>query len=253
MSEVNMHEADQSSVASTASDAKLPQKKFYRQRAHCNPLADHTFNHPTTPDDVDWTQYFPENNLANGAQVEFADIGCGYGGLIVNLSPLFPDKLMVGFEIRLKVSDYVNDKIKALRVQHPGQYGNLAVVQSNTMKYLPCYFRKGQMSKMFILFPDPHVKKSKNKWRIVSPQLCAEYAYFLRETGRMYIITDVHDLFLWMTKCFDEHPLFRRLSYEEMDADICTEQIHITTEEGKKVARNSGDKFAAVYERIPSP
>ena len=56
-----------------------------------------------------------------------------------------------------------------------------------------------------------------------------------------------------MTSCLDPHPLFRRLGTDEMAADVCTEQIHITTEEGKKVARNYGDKFAAVYERIPSP
>jgi tRNA (guanine-N7-)-methyltransferase len=29
-------------------------------------------------------------------QVEIADIGCGFGGLLVALSPLFPDTLMIG-------------------------------------------------------------------------------------------------------------------------------------------------------------
>jgi tRNA (guanine-N7-)-methyltransferase len=37
------------------------------------------------------------------AQVAFADVGCGYGGLLVQLSPMFPDKLMVGMEIRSPV------------------------------------------------------------------------------------------------------------------------------------------------------
>ena len=43
-------------------------------------------------------------------QVKFCDIGCGYGGLLVTLSPMFPETYMVGFEIRVKVSDYVNDR-----------------------------------------------------------------------------------------------------------------------------------------------
>jgi len=30
------------------------------------------------------------------------------------------------------------------------------------------------------LFPDPHFKKTKHKWRIISPTLLAEYAYVLR-------------------------------------------------------------------------
>ena len=36
-------------------------------------------------------------------QVRFADVGCGFGGLLVRLSPLYPDKLVVGMEIRDKV------------------------------------------------------------------------------------------------------------------------------------------------------
>ena len=37
-------------------------------------------------------------------QVRFADVGCGFGGLLVRLSPMYPDTLMVGMEIRDKVS-----------------------------------------------------------------------------------------------------------------------------------------------------
>ena len=67
------------------------------------------------------------------------------------------------------------------------------------MKYLPCFFEKGQLEKMFFLFPDPHFKKSKHKWRIINQTLLAEYAYVLKVgVGRIYIATDVHDLFEWM-------------------------------------------------------
>lgn len=37
-----------------------------------------------------------------------------------------------------------------------------------------------QLAKMFFLFPDPHFKRTKHKWRIISPTLLAEYAYVLR-------------------------------------------------------------------------
>ena len=32
--------------------AALPKKKFYRQRAHSNPIADHCFDYPVSPDKV---------------------------------------------------------------------------------------------------------------------------------------------------------------------------------------------------------
>ena len=53
---------------------------------------------------------------------------------------------MLGIEIRLKVSDYVKQKIDALRVQHNGKYQNIAVVRTNAMKYFCNYFQKAQVS-----------------------------------------------------------------------------------------------------------
>ena len=59
---------------------------------------------------------------------------------------MFPDKLMLGMEIRLKVSDYVRDRVVALREQNPGKYQNINCLRNNAMKYLPNFFYKGQVS-----------------------------------------------------------------------------------------------------------
>jgi len=113
---------------------------------------------PVSPDMMDWRTvfpaFYPEKIEANGnsdrtvPKVEFADIGCGYGGLLVDLSPMFPNTLMVGMEIRLKVSDYVSDRVMALRKANPGQFQNIHVIRTNAMKYLPNYFEKGQASSL---------------------------------------------------------------------------------------------------------
>lgn len=96
---------------------------------------------PQTPEEVNWSKYYPEMDKP----VEFADIGCGYGGLLITLSPMFPKTYMIGMEIRVKVSDYVMDRIAALRTQHQDQYQNIACLRTNAMKYLPNYFKKGQV------------------------------------------------------------------------------------------------------------
>ena len=51
----------------------------------------------------------------------------------------------------------------------------------------------------------------------------------------------------------DAHPLFRRLTAEECEADPCVPCVMNDTEEGIKVARNKGDKYLAVYERLVTP
>ncbi|KRT79612.1 methyltransferase, partial [Oryctes borbonicus] len=166
---------------------------------------------------------------------------------------LFPNKLILGMEIRVKVSDYVMDRIAALRTQYPGEYQNIACVRSNAMKYLPNYFKKGQLQKMFFLYPDPHFKKAKHKWRIINKSLLAEYGYVLCEGGLVYTITDVKDLHEWITQHFTEHPLFEQVPDVELEDDQIVEKLYSSTEEGQKVTRNNGDKFLAVFRRISDP
>ncbi|XP_028161898.1 tRNA (guanine-N(7)-)-methyltransferase [Ostrinia nubilalis] len=229
----------------------LPQKKFYRQRAHSNPIADHCFDYPAHPDEYDWSTLYPIlKDQPKEKQVEFLDVGCGYGGLLVTLSAMFPENIMLGLEIRVKVSDYVNDRIKALRIQDANSYQNIAVLRTNAMKYLPNFFRKGQLKKMFFLYPDPHFKKSKHKWRIINKWLLSEYAYVLAEEGIVYTITDVKDLHDWMVLHFEEHPLFVKISEEELKSDPIVEKLYESTEEGQKVTRNNGEKHLAVFKRI---
>ncbi|OQO12078.1 hypothetical protein B0A48_02717 [Cryoendolithus antarcticus] len=116
-------------------EGELPKKKFYRQRAHANPFSDHALTYPASPSQMDWTPHYPsfvatksevkpESDAADEAttprldrQLEIADIGCGFGGLLFALAPKYPDSLILGLEIRTSVTEYVEQKILAMRAQ----------------------------------------------------------------------------------------------------------------------------------------
>lgn len=242
-------EVDQLDDSGNNEVIQLPQKRFYRQRAHSNPIADHSFDYPAHPFLFNWDSLYPS---ICDRKIEFADIGCGYGGLLITLGEMFPEVYSIGLEIRVKVSDYVMDRIEALRKLNPKKYENIACLRTNAMKYLPNFFTKGQLTKMFFLYPDPHFKRSKHKWRIISSALLTEYAYVLREGGKLYTVTDVLDLHNWMLKHLDEHPSFERIDEmdEELIKDPIVEKLYDCSEEGLKVTRNNGSKFLAVYKRI---
>ncbi|XP_022918503.2 tRNA (guanine-N(7)-)-methyltransferase [Onthophagus taurus] len=226
----------------------LPQKRYYRQRAHSNPIADHCIDYPLTPDHMEWEKLYPKYSKDTNV-VKFADIGCGYGGLLLALSKMYPETLSLGMEIRVKVSDYVMDRIKALRSQFRDEYENIACLRTNAMKYLVNYFNKAQLTKIFFLYPDPHFKKAKHKWRIISKQLLDVYAYVLAIDGLIYTVTDVKELHEWIVKHFEEHPLFLRVEKCDLEDDPIVDKLFDTTEEGQKVTRNNGDKFLAVFRR----
>lgn len=221
-------------------------------------------------------------------QVEVADIGCGFGGLLFALAPKLPNTLLLGMEIRVSVTEYVQEKARALRAQAqlqqqqgqtgqqqqqqqdpattkpphetntltipPGTtYQNVSCIRANTMKFLPNFFAKHQLKKIFLCFPDPHFKARKHKARIVSSTLNAEYAYALAPGGKVYTITDVEDLHEWMVERFEAHPSFERVGDDEVESDECVAVMREETEEGKKVTRNGGRKFVAVFRRGEDP
>ncbi|KAF7716948.1 Uncharacterized protein PECH_000659 [Penicillium ucsense] len=296
---------------------KMPQKRYFRQRAHANPFSDHKLDYPISPAHMDWASHYPafvnpdpsKVNLGGTRQllkdVEVVDIGCGFGGLLVGLAPILPETLIVGMEIRISVLDYVRSRITALRLQQqnlkriaaanegsetpsetpappaveddevgstttivPGNYENITGIRANTMKFLPNFFAHHQLSKIFVCFPDPHFKARKHKARIISESLNAEYAYVLKPGGLLYTITDVEEYHHWVLKHFKYETeegettpqrtggirdLWELVSDEELEADPCVRVMKFETEESKKVTRNNGNKYVAVFRRKPDP
>lgn len=60
---------------------------------------------------MDWSTHYPTffdapkvegegSGAGKGKKVEFADVGCGFGGLLISLAPLYPETLMMGELVR---------------------------------------------------------------------------------------------------------------------------------------------------------
>ncbi|KAL9188434.1 hypothetical protein ACHAXT_006812 [Thalassiosira profunda] len=266
-------------AAPLTKEGEMPQKRFYRARAHCNPLSfNETFEYPAHPGLMDWTEdHYPAHPAlttkesdgesgdaaatgwqfapaATTIQPDVLDVGCGFGGLTLALATALPRNTVLGLEIRTKVAEYVRLRIVAQRKEHPGKYQNCSVMRTNAMKYLPNFFRKGSLEKLFFCFPDPHFKRKNHPRRIVSERLLTEYAYLLKPSaGRLYCITDVKDLHAWHVAKCDAHPLFEELSAEETEGDPCVALMKSTTEEGKKVQREGKfghEMYYKVYQRV---
>jgi len=242
-------------------------------------LSDDSYIAPICPSSINWSVHFPNSNQ----KPTIADIGCGFGGLLIALSPHFKSECILGLEIRGRVVDIVREKIEDLREKWKLQveglntqdgenglntlemneqnsngenekllcnYQNISVVRTNIMKYCVNYFDKAQLSKMFILFADPHFKRSNYRRRVINHSYLSIYAYVLKVGGMLYTVTDVKDLYDWNVKHCDEHPLFQRVRNEELQNDICIDIMCNQTAEGQKVTRLNGQKYVAVYRRI---
>ena len=65
------------------------------------------------------------------------------------------------------MTNYVIERVAAMRKQHPGSYTNITALRTNAMRYLPYFFAKGQLTKLFFLFP-----VGRRTWCAVLPELC---------------------------------------------------------------------------------
>lgn len=69
--------------------------------------------------------------------------------------------------IARQVCEFVRLRIEELR-KEKSECMNGAVLRTNAMKYLPNFFHKGQLEKIFFCFPDPHFKAKNHRRRIIS-------------------------------------------------------------------------------------
>ncbi|KAG0431672.1 tRNA (guanine-N(7)-)-methyltransferase [Dictyocoela muelleri] len=224
----------------------LPKKRNYRQHAHSNPYTDH-IKYPNSPVEINWCEIFnklPTNK--SSINPDMLDLGCGYGSFLLFLSKKYPDKNIIGMEIRRKVYKYVYQKIKYLQSQNTLN-NNVGVVQANALLFYLNYFKKAQLEKIFCLFPDPQFKKRKQKVRIVCKQMLDQMAYTLKVGGRIYVSTDVCDLFKSMIHSLDDHQLFKKV---DDDKDELFEFIKSETDESRRAGSKAGKIYAAIYERI---
>ena len=206
-----------------SSQLNLPKSVKFRTRQHVNPLNNFDYEVPSSPESIDWSFHFPlahglqnglikegntsrfpsnynsKNQFANKSiNIDILDIGWGYGSLLLQLSMLYQNDIIFGMEIREKVTDYVIDKINVLRSNsNYKQYMNVSAVRTNAMKCLPNYIHPNSLSKIFVCFPDPYFKTSQFKRRIINTQTVNEIVNLLKPNGRIYTVTDVHNLHLW--------------------------------------------------------
>lgn len=234
----------------------MPKKSNYRQRAHVNPYSTFQMTLPSSP-----------SNLCLPC-ADYVDIGCGYGTFLLSLAKDNPNKMVYGLEIRKKVYEFVRDKIvelkkksdenesSALKDTTPQDkmtkkmnYENVHVIRTNALLFFPHFFFQASLEKIFVLFPDPQFKKKRKKARIVSPHMIQYYEYCLKKGGRIYISTDVKELFLYMVESLDGNDALRPLSDVEKLADDLFSKVGLRTDESKRAGAKADVIYTAAYEK----
>ena len=163
-----------------------------------------------------WRAYFKN---ANPIVLELA---CGRGEYTVGLSKLFPEKNFIGVDIKGNRL-YIGAK-KCL-----DQGLTNAAFLRTQIAMLPQYFAAGEVSEIWITFPDPQLRTSKAKKRLTHPYFLRLYQQILSTNGCLHLKTDSPKLYGFTKRVIELY----NLNVVEDSADVyaggATEELKIKT------------------------
>jgi tRNA (guanine-N7-)-methyltransferase len=205
-----------------------------RVHQHVNPLAPR-FQELTPP--IDFEKVF-----AAGEPPLHLDIGCARGRFLLKMAQAEPDWNFLGLEIREPLVHEANRIAgeNALTNIHY-EYCNATISLGNVLKNL----RPGALQMVTIQFPDPWFKKKHFKRRMVKTGLINDIAFHLAPGGKIFIQSDVENVFAEMVVFFAENPAFKQgdKKIEENIFPVKTEREMAVEERGLPVYR-------AMFEKI---
>jgi tRNA G46 methylase TrmB len=88
------------------------------------------------------------------------------------------------------------------------------------------FIKKSSLSKVFYFFPDPWVKKRHYKRRAFSVELLEEIHRVLKPTGKLYLMTDVHEVDEFQMDAMSKHGGFNFAYADDRKWDIKIKTNH---------------------------
>ncbi|MFD1164296.1 tRNA (guanosine(46)-N7)-methyltransferase TrmB [Sphingobacterium daejeonense] len=125
-----------------------------------------------------WAKEFFKNE-----QPIILELACGKGEYTVNLAKLFPDKNFIGI-------DYKGNRIwRGAKTAIEEGIDNVGFLRIQIETILD-HFEKGEVSEIWITFPDPQPQDSREKKRLTNPVFLERYKHILVPEGIMHLKTD---------------------------------------------------------------
>ncbi len=116
------------------------------------------------------------------------ELACGKGDYCLGLGARYPDRNFLGLDIK-------GDRLWKGAVQALEEgLGNVRFMRTR-IDHITNYFAPGEISEIWITFPDPYPKKSKKRKRLTHPVFLRRYASILKPDGLIHLKTDSDEFF----------------------------------------------------------
>jgi len=124
-----------------------------------------------------WHTVFKNNNPI------ILELACGKGEYTIGLGQLYPNKNFIGVDIKGNRLWVGAKYALAERLTH------IAFLRTE-IEIIYQYFSVGEVSEIWITFPDPQLRNSKAKKRLTHPHFLRLYQHVLKDKGVVHLKTD---------------------------------------------------------------
>lgn len=125
------------------------------------------------------------------------ELGCGRGEYTVALARKNPDRNYIGVDIKGA------RMWRGAKTATEERIGNAAFLRTR-IEFIDSFFAEGEVSEIWITFPDPQLKKQRSGKRLTSPRFLERYAKFLAADGCIHLKTDsrhLHEYTVAVAQC----------------------------------------------------
>lgn len=149
------------------------------------------------------TDYFNNNHPL------VLELACGRGEYSLGMAEMFPEKNFIGVDIK-------GARIwKGATYAHEHNLANCAFLRTR-IEQIDLFFAKEEVDEIWITFPDPFLKDSKENRRLTAPNFLKKYKNILKKEGTINLKTDSPELYAF-TKDVLEHDDTLEVLYDKDD------------------------------------
>ena len=128
------------------------------------------------------------------------ELACGKGEYATGLALLYPKKNFIGVDIK------GNRIWVGAKFSLENKLANVAFLRTQIHK-IDTYFAANEIDEIWITFPDPQLRISKAKKRLVHPRYLRLYQNILRQSGKIHLKTDSPELYNFTKTVIDLYGL----------------------------------------------
>jgi len=131
--------------------------------------------------------HWAPRHFGNGHPI-ILELGCGKGEYTIGLAERFPNINFIGIDI--KGARIWTGAKKAYLEKIP----NVAFIRTR-IEFVNSFFSPSEIDEIWLTFPDPQLKKRRNKKRLTAARFLNLYRSFLKDMGIIHLKTDNHILY----------------------------------------------------------